>query len=1049
AGEVRVAAVDQRVDLRAGEGGRVTFTARGDVAGLAVPAGDGVFEEHLTLAAAGAVTPGGPFALERLALDGRTLTLGAEATGDLGAGSLEATAGLRLAELAEFRAFSPAAPSGAFALDLTAALADGFTSGRVRLEGGGRDLAELPPAAQALLGAAPTLAAEARLAATTPALRLERLTLAGAAFELTADGTFDPAPGGGAATAAVRIPDLAPVGDALGQPLAGAVTLDLDARGDPDDVDAAAVLTATGLEAAGQSFERVRAALDAAGDPRRLTGRLDAAATKPAGEVTLASAYVLTGERVDLDELRVRAPGLALDGGLDVTLAPLALDGGLTGGSRDLAGLGRWLDLPLAGALDLEVALASAGGQTARIDASTRGLEAAGLALERLALTATASEVFATPRLEARADLAGLATGASVVDRAEATVAGGLDALAVTVDAAGRLPQSFDLAAAADLALAGGPLTVTLTRLDGELEELPVRLVRPATFRMDGATLALEGLALDLDTGRLAGDARLGPERIDGLLELEGLRLERLGALGVPPLAGELATTLRLDGTRRAPVLDGAVALGELRPPDSDGAAAALDLDWRLADGALDATLATAGFGEPALGVEARLPLRFALEPFTLDVPQPLPLDVAVTGAIDLARAAGWYGFEDRVVEGRLASDLEITGNAAAPQLDGGVTLADGRYVDLATGVLLDDLRAELAAEGQRLVVRELAASDGAEGRLSADGAIDFADASPAFDVAARLSRFAVLQREALFIVMGGEAGVAGRGADLDVQGDFTVEQGEIFLEAGGGAASFASLDVVDRAELAPDGEDADAAGPGGTVDLDVTVDVPGRLFVRGRGLVSEWGGDLEIGGTAAAPSIEGAIAYRRGYFDLFDRRFELRRGELQFTGATPPDPFLDVEAAVTLPESTAILRANGPALDPEFSVASEPDMPEDEILSRLLFSRDQAQLNAVQALRVAAAVQQLRGGGPSAFDRLRNVLGIDTLEVGGETMEDASVQAGAYVREDVFVAIERGLESGSSGARVEVELTPRITVETRVREDSTSSVGLRWSYDY
>ncbi|MFP4127347.1 MAG: translocation/assembly module TamB domain-containing protein, partial [Alphaproteobacteria bacterium] len=420
-----------------------------------------------------------------------------------------------------------------------------------------------------------------------------------------------------------------------------------------------------------------------------------------------------------------------------------------------------------------------------------------------------------------------------------------------------------------------------------------------------------------------------------------------------------------------------------------------------------------------------------------------------VTGAIDLARAAGWYGFEDRVVEGRLASDLEITGNAAAPQLDGGVTLADGRYVDLATGVLLDDLRAELAAEGQRLVVRELAASDGAEGRLSADGAIDFADASPAFDVAARLSRFAVLQREALFIVMGGEAGVAGRGADLDVQGDFTVEQGEIFLEAGGGAASFASLDVVDRAELAPDGEDADAAGPGGTVDLDVTVDVPGRLFVRGRGLVSEWGGDLEIGGTAAAPSIEGAIAYRRGYFDLFDRRFELRRGELQFTGATPPDPFLDVEAAVTLPESTAILRANGPALDPEFSVASEPDMPEDEILSRLLFSRDQAQLNAVQALRVAAAVQQLRGGGPSAFDRLRNVLGIDTLEVGGETMEDASVQAGAYVREDVFVAIERGLESGSSGARVEVELTPRITVETRVREDSTSSVGLRWSYDY
>jgi len=1049
AGDIRVAAVDQRVDLRAGDGGRVAFTATGDVAGLAVPAGDGVFEEHLTLAAAGAVTPGGPFALERLALDGRTLTLGAEATGDLGAGDLNATAALRLAELAAFRAFSPAAPSGAFGLELTAALADGFTTGTVRLDGGGREIAALPPAAQALVGAAPTLEAEARLAPTTPALRLERLTLAGAAFELTADGTFDPAQGGGAATAALRVPDLAPLGDALGQPLAGAVALDLNARGGPNEVDAEAVLTADALVAAGQAFERVRVALTAAGDPSRLTGRLDATATKAAGEVTLASAYALTGERVDLDDLRVRAPGLALDGGLDVALAPLALDGRLAGGSRDLARLGRWLDMPLAGALDLEVALAPAGGQTARIDATARGLEAAGLALERVTLAATASEVFATPRVDARADLAGLATGAAVVERAEATVAGGLDALAVTVDAAGRLPQTFDLAAAADLALAGGPLTVTLTRLDGELEELPVRLVRPATFRMDGATLALEGLALDLDTGRLAGDARLGPERIEGLIELEGLRLERLGALGVPPLAGELATTLRLDGTRRAPVLDGEVGLRELRPPDSDGAAAALDLDWRLADGSLEATAETEGFGEPALGVAAGLPLRFALEPFALDVPQPLPLDVAVTGAIDLARAAGWYGFEGRVVEGRLATDLSITGNAAAPRLNGGVTLSDGRYIDLVSGVLLDDLRAELAAEGQRLVVRELAATDGADGRLSADGAIDFAETVPRFDVGATLTRFAVLQREELFVLMSGDAAVAGAGAELEVRGDFTVEQGEIFLVGGDGAASFASLDVIERSTLdGAEGDDEDA-GPGSTIDLDVAVTVPGRLFVRGRGLVSEWQGALDIAGTAAAPRIEGTIEYRRGHFNIFDRRFEIRRGEVEFAGASPPDPFLNVEAVVELPENTAILRVSGPALDPELSIASEPPLPEDEIFSRLLFDRDQAQLNALQALRVAAAVRQLQGGGPDAFDRIRSLVGIDTLEVGGESMEDASVKAGTYVREDVFVEVERGLQGGNSGARVQIELTPRLNVETRVREDSTGSVGLRWSFDY
>jgi translocation and assembly module TamB len=1027
----------------------VAFTATGDVAGLALPAGDGTFEERLRLDAAGALTPGGPLALDRFALDGRTVSLGAEATGDLGAGSLDATAELRVPDLAAFRPFSPAAPRGAFALDLTAALADGFTTGTVTLDGGGREIAELPPVAQALVGAAPTLAAEARLVETAPTLRLTRLAVDGAAFALTGDGSFDPAAGGGAATAALRVPDLAPLGDALGQPLAGSLALDLDATGGPADVDAEAVLTADALEAAGQAFERVRVALTAAGDPGRLTGRLDAAATKPAGEVTLASAYALTGERVDLDELRVAAPGLALDGAIDVGLAPLALDGRLAGGSRDLAGLGRWLDLPLAGALDLELALAPADGQTARVDATARGLEAAGLALTRVDLAAAAAELFATPRLDARAELAGLTTGATVVERAEATVAGDLDALAVTFDAAGQLPQTFDLGGAADVALAGGPLTVTLTRLDGELEELPLRLLRPATFRLDGATLALEGLALQLDAGRLEGDATLGPERIEGLIELDGLRLERLGALGVPPMAGELATTLRLDGTRRAPVLDGRVALGELRPPDSDGPAAGLDLDWRLAGDGLEATLATDGFGEPALGAEARLPLRFALEPFTLDVPQPLPLDAALTGAVDLARVAGWYGLEGRDVEGRLATDLRVAGNAAAPRLDGGVTLADGRYIDLVAGVLLDDMRAELAAEGQRLVLREFAATDGAEGRLGADGAVDFAETVPSFDLGAELTRFAVLQREELFILMSGDAAVAGSGADLDVRGDFTVEQGEIFLVGGEGAASFAALDVVERAALDDTDGDGEDVGPGSTVDLDVAVNIPGRLFVRGRGLVSEWEGGLEVSGTAAAPRIEGTIEYRRGRFTIFDRRFELRRGEVQFAGASPPDPFLNIEAVVELPRNTAILQVSGPALDPELSIASEPPLPEDEIFSRLLFDRDQSQLNALQALRVAAAVRQLQGGGPDAFDRIRSLVGIDTLEVGGESMEEATVKAGTYVREDVFVEIERGLQGGNNGARVQIELTPRLNVETRVREDSTGSVGLRWSFDY
>jgi translocation and assembly module TamB len=472
-------------------------------------------------------------------------------------------------------------------------------------------------------------------------------------------------------------------------------------------------------------------------------------------------------------------------------------------------------------------------------------------------------------------------------------------------------------------------------------------------------------------------------------------------------------------------------------------------LDWRLAGGGLSATLASRGFGDPPLTVDAQVPVTFALEPFTFALPQPVPLDVDVDGVVDLARAAGWYGLEDRLVAGRLATDLSIAGSVDAPRFDGEVTLADGRYVDLATGVAIEDLRTRIAAEGRRLVVRELVANDGGDGRIRGDGAIDFAGAVPDFDVEAQMSNFAVLQRETLYVVMSGDASVDGEGGDVAVRGDFTVNQGEIFLEGGDGAAGFASLDVVEQSELDGAEDGTEAITPASVVDLDIGVAIPGRLFVRGRGLVSEWEGALQIFGTAEEPRIEGTIEYRRGYFDLFDRRFDLRRGEIQFTGASPPDPFVTVEATVELPETTAVLRVDGPALDPEVTVTSEPPMPEDEVLAQLLFDRNQSELNAFQALRLAAAVNELRGGGVGVLDRLRSGLGIDTLGVGGESADDATLEAGAYVSEDVFVQVERGLKPGSAGATVEVELTPRLNVQTRVREDSTGSVGLNWSLDY
>jgi len=80
-------------------------------------------------------------------------------------------------------------------------------------------------------------------------------------------------------------------------------------------------------------------------------------------------------------------------------------------------------------------------------------------------------------------------------------------------------------------------------------------------------------------------------------------------------------------------------------------------------------------------------------------------------------------------------------------------------------------------------------------------------------------------------------------------------------------------------------------------MDIDLAVDFPGRIFVRGMGLDSMWAGNLRVKGTAAQPEIGGAIRIVKGQLDFFGKNFNLARGEVTFYGSAPPMPVLDIEA--------------------------------------------------------------------------------------------------------------------------------------------------------
>src|SRR5690606_30184754 len=88
------------------------------------------------------------------------------------------------------------------------------------------------------------------------------------------------------------------------------------------------------------------------------------------------------------------------------------------------------------------------------------------------------------------------------------------------------------------------------------------------------------------------------------------------------------------------------------------------------------------------------------------------------------------------------------------------------------------------------------------------------------------------------------------------------------------------------------EGEAGIAFGPD-AVRLDVGVKAPSRVYVRGRGLETEIRGAATVGGTMAAPEIEGEFRTVRGVYTLLNRELEIIEGVVTFRGVIPPSPFV------------------------------------------------------------------------------------------------------------------------------------------------------------
>jgi translocation and assembly module TamB len=413
----------------------------------------------------------------------------------------------------------------------------------------------------------------------------------------------------------------------------------------------------------------------------------------------------------------------------------------------------------------------------------------------------------------------------------------------------------------------------------------------------------------------------------------------------------------------------------------------------------------------------------------------------------------------DQRLAGQLRGQLRLAGSLAQPEAAGDIVLADGLYENFVTGTLLMPLAGRLVIDRDRTASLTLAAQTPGGGRLAVDGTGRMGEAgAPQLDLRAQFVDARLVARDDVVATLAGELGYRGGLDRGTLDGRLTVTPVEIFLRDRL-PPSVVVLPVTEINRPGGDPPPPAAAAPSAApaIDLAIALDLPRRIFVRGRGLESEWSGALTVGGTSSEPRLTGDISLVRGVFSFASKRFQLQRGTVSFLGGRSIDPLLDLAAEYRTSELTAVIAVRGPASDPALEVTSQPPLPQSEVLAQVMFGKATTRLSPFEAVQLAAALDALARGDTwteDALGSIRQFLGLDVLTVDSGTGDEKgpAVEVGRYLGDRVYVGARRGLTDDTSGGRVEVEILPGLSLQSDILQDvegTTGSIGLRWKHDY
>jgi translocation and assembly module TamB len=577
----------------------------------------------------------------------------------------------------------------------------------------------------------------------------------------------------------------------------------------------------------------------------------------------------------------------------------------------------------------------------------------------------------------------------------------------------------------------------------GRVREVAFTTRSPASITLNGANRTAH-LDLGVGGGVLLADLRQDARTVAVQADLTQVDLGSIS----PELRGSVTGQVAMRGAGSDLSGTANVALQNVRSIDAPrGLAVDGRVDATLAGDRLTIKATAVDEGAVQASADVVLPVEASAAPLRLAIARTREMSgrVSINGQIQPI----WDLFlgGERSLAGQVNGQATLAGTLNAPRLNGRFDLSQGSYRENAVGLVLGDMTLRTRFDDTTAQIETFTANDGSGGTVTGQGRVGLRQGSGS-NAQLTLSRFRVIDNDIAEARASGPITIV-RGADGNIQlgGRIDIDEAKIEPELPG-ATGIVGMDVVEINRPGGDPEETEQKARGPQIGLDIALrSTGGKVRVNGRGLNVVLDVNARVRGTIANPQLTGSANVVRGDYEFAGKRFVFDDTGRVTLSTDPKQIRLNLAATREDAALTASIDVTGTAAEPKIALTSTPSLPQDEILSQVLFGRSASQLSAFEAAQLAAGVAALAGGG--GFDvigNLRELAGLDRLSFGGDASA-VTVAGGRYITDDVYLEVIGG---GESGAAVKVEWQPRrnIAVSSQFGGQGDTSLSIRWRHE-